>query len=497
MDDFAADHAYDRSGDRFIVADDDATFTDFAASPETVFTRGDADTIRFAERPMWLRVDTSGEDAVAIEAHDTTNTGQPIRVDASWLASHGVPGEPLASYHDGTTIPVEPTADGTAYVVDAPHFSHITLQLVDFDTSWKQEGHTREMFADGPAGSGTFNITVSAVTDGTIEFRFWSVQNGSENVFDGDETFQKVDRESLDRSGYHTYNFVNETNLATGYAMLGDDQYHLETVNRNLGTYDFSAGNLTYRFDQTTGFLVEVEDAGNGATITMQDVRSEEVPASDQTSAYSVYLTQQTDGMEVNSEYDDFEDPVYDNAFVKAWWDDGDPDGRTTGNILSGQSEVDVKAHYDMQSIVDTYKPSSSNKDCFERDACHVNALMTEETGAINFHVHFSGNSWESSQSKMTYCSAPDCDWDVALGYYVWIKEGTFTLTGTYEHGLLGSTSEPFWLCGHGRVWDTTDVTQEPVWREINCRSDLEPDSSKVSNPSGYVTVTTDPSDIL
>lgn len=459
VDPFDVDHAYEPDGDRLVIADDDATFTDFAASTETVFTRGASDSIRFADRPMWLSVDTSGTDTVAFEAHDATDDGQAIRVDASWLESHGVADPVIAYYHDGTTIPVEATADESAYVVDAPHFSHIRITTVDLDTSWKQEGHTRGFFADGPSDSGTFNITVSEVTSGEIEFRFWSVQNGSRNVFDGDETFEKVDRESLDQSGYYTFNFINETNLGTGYAMLGDDQYHLDKVNLNLDTYDFTNGDLTYRFDQTTGFLEEVVDDGNGAAISLQDVRTDTVPSDAASGHYKeAQLTQEDGPMVVHAEWA----RGAENPWVTGpYWTGVDENETVAGNILSGETDVKAIAHYQINTTIE----NSEDIKCSDYN-CEADGHTKK------FHVHWdpgSNTEWDRRR-----CTSPCSK----------IVSGTHTLTGDVDHGdLLEKGSVPFWLCGHAIVeGDNTEHKDHLHWHGGE-ELDLCPDSKESFHP--------------
>lgn len=102
------------------------TFTSFRPNATPTYTLGAHDSIRFAERPMWLSVDHDGDGPITVTADAADTTGQPVRVDAEWLWGQGLVA-PQAVHEDGSQIPVAWVEGGWAYRVDVPHFSAFEL----------------------------------------------------------------------------------------------------------------------------------------------------------------------------------------------------------------------------------------------------------------------------------------------------------------------------------------------------------------------------------
>lgn len=268
---WGADRAYDAADGRAVVADEEATFSTFEADASPAFTIGSADSVRFLERPMWVSVDATA-DGVKITAEDGTSEGQPIRVDKAWLAGYGVD-QPVAVHEDGSVMDVRETVDGTAFVVEVAHFSSVDIINAKINDDWIDEDAENTFYHTDPDDVLAYNVTVEDSSAGNVTFlSTWTVNDTIEDY--GRETYNQSTRESVERPGYYSYNWINETNLVEGEARIFRDTFDLVEVT-DL-SYVFENGSRRLYYDDDEGFLRKFNNTATegAAKLISRDSRS-------------------------------------------------------------------------------------------------------------------------------------------------------------------------------------------------------------------------------
>lgn len=342
---------------------------------------------------MWLSVDTSGEQSVAFEAHDATDDGQTIRVDASWLEARGVQGEPIATYHDGATIPVEPTADGSAYRIEAPHFSHIALTCAGdcLDRSWlNDEGTTFAYEMDVSSSLNQFNTTVYDETTSEVTLSHWTKINGSKEGLWG-ESFNKTTRESLNRSGYYTHSFINESILDSLEAKLGRANYQLTETTLESYVFTNETENTTYYYDKDTGSLRGIDNGTGESVISGLGTSSDNsAPLLDRRPGYAP-ITQNYEQYPNSEAWGEaFFDPEASAHGVNNdyHWAGGQPDQVVQMNLLDGETKISALVDYSVYAEVDDRcTPHGADEGCVAHTSVDFCVRWDDEGGGDDKNV--------------------------------------------------------------------------------------------------------------
>lgn len=131
---WGADHPFTLDSGRVVADAGTVAFTRFQPNATPTYTLGSSESIRFAERPMWLSIEDHADGSFNLTADAANTTGQPVRVNASWLWRKGIYA-PSVVHEDGFTVPVEWTAGGRAYRAEVPHFSEVRWDPSGLDVS--------------------------------------------------------------------------------------------------------------------------------------------------------------------------------------------------------------------------------------------------------------------------------------------------------------------------------------------------------------------------
>ncbi|MBI2077684.1 MAG: hypothetical protein HYT80_04835, partial [Euryarchaeota archaeon] len=106
--------------------------------PDGLYGRGSQKSVRLLDRPMHVQLVELGQGSpesrggLLLRLEDGNPQGQPVRLNKTWLASHGFLGL-RAEHEDGTPIPVEETP--YAFLLHPSHFSD--LYLLRWSSLWE------------------------------------------------------------------------------------------------------------------------------------------------------------------------------------------------------------------------------------------------------------------------------------------------------------------------------------------------------------------------
>lgn len=290
LGEWEADEAYQLSPDCAIIEDGEATFRSFAPDPELAFTRGSADSIRLVERPMWLAVDVS-DDRIKITADAVDTTGQPLRLDGAWLADHGID-RPVVVHEEGFALDVEETSDGSGFVLDVPHFSDLGVFNAKLNTDWMDDEDAQNTFYHTDQNDIlAYNTTIEDSSGGNVTFlSTWTVNDTIEDY--SREMYNESTRESVERSGYYSYNYINETNLVNGQARIFRDTFDLVDVTSLAYVFENGSRRLHYDYDEGFLRLMERTDSGDFFEVVSRDngtLDPDAPPADDLFEAYELH----------------------------------------------------------------------------------------------------------------------------------------------------------------------------------------------------------------
>lgn len=134
---------------------------------------------------------------------------------------------------------------GPAGLVEAP------IQLPSLD--WFDEGHTFRYELYNATFSATFNATIDEVDGNTVIFGFWDHHNGTDQVIES--IWMNKSREDLNHTDGYTFMWVNQTNVDTDSALIGDGSYQLDLLASTEDTLVFENENRTFRYNASKGWL--------------------------------------------------------------------------------------------------------------------------------------------------------------------------------------------------------------------------------------------------
>lgn len=438
------------------------------------------------------------EDTVKGIYVDVPDGTTEVRINDSWLSGNGID-YPLAHTEDGSVVEATTTVDGSAVALDTRGYSGVVVVDPTLDDGWQREGFKWFYDASGPVGAFDFNVSVSDVSGENITFKFWKTANGTDTVFD-QETFHNVTREGKNRSeGYHSFNFINETNVDNLTAELGRKDYNLTSVTSADWVFTRDGSNLTYFFDRDQGWLRKVTDSGNGAEIVATATASSQTvpPGGPTDPGRTAQLTREGDAWTHRTRWDNTTNTASFQVFAN--WNGGTADETVAGNLFSTSQSITVKADLIVRAQVkeacsDTVTCDSTNIDtCFDTDDCYLRSIIHgqsrfDDDRDNGWVVDFDDGLTGKIEDVVAHCtSRNNCPFSTVTLEFTSSSGGSLELSGTIEQpSLLAEGNVPFWACAIGKVWlDGKRPPDTPDFANPECST---PNGSR-SDETGFVRV--------
>lgn len=129
------------------------------------------------------------------------------------------------------------------------------LELPSLD--WFEIGHNFHYRLYNSSISMAFNATITGIDGNELTWNFWDHRNGTDDriVIRG----RNKSRENLNLTDVYTFMWVNETNVNTESAVIGNTEYQIDLLESTDSTLVFENDNRTFRYNATSGWLKEAD----------------------------------------------------------------------------------------------------------------------------------------------------------------------------------------------------------------------------------------------